>query len=136
LRAETFRPVDSCSRSVDTLPHANSRRALPFAGYAQVWALGCRQHQKSSLSPVLAACVERGLGWLHSGGLLGAINFLTAFFLTSYRKGRQRVVLGDAEPVVMADLRYGVVDAAMVKAAAYVLRKHSSDSQPRDNDHA
>jgi hypothetical protein len=76
-----------------------------------------------SKNDLLAACVERGIGWLHPGGLLGAITSRTAFFLTSFRHWRQGVVLGDASPVVMADLGHGVMDAAMVEAAAYVLRK-------------
>jgi len=55
--------------------------------------------------------------------MLGAITSRTAFFLTSYQKWREGVVLGEARPTVMADLGYGVMDAAMVEAAAYVLRK-------------
>jgi hypothetical protein len=55
--------------------------------------------------------------------MLGAITSRTAFFLTSYQTWREGVVLGEAEPFVMADLGYGVMDAAMVEAAAYVLRK-------------
>ncbi len=78
-----------------------------------------------SKNDLLAACVERGVHWLHPGALLGAITSRTAFFLTSYRQWRQGVVLGEAKPVVMADLGYGVMDAAMVEAAAYVLRKQS-----------
>ncbi|MBP7650406.1 MAG: hypothetical protein KA744_11215, partial [Phenylobacterium sp.] len=77
-----------------------------------------------SKNDLLAACVERGVHGLCPGGLLGAITSRTAFFLTSYRQWRQGVVLGEAKPVVMADLGYGVMDAAMVEAAAYVLRKH------------
>lgn len=76
-----------------------------------------------SKNDLLAACVERGVHWLDPGGLLGAITSRTAFFLTSYRQWRQDVVLGEAKTVVMADLGYGVMDAAMVEAAAYVLRK-------------
>lgn len=76
-----------------------------------------------SKNDLLAACVERGIGWLQPGGLLGAITSRTAFFLTSFRNWRQGVVLGDAKPLVMADLGHGVMDAAMVEAAAYVLRK-------------
>ena len=76
-----------------------------------------------SKNDLLAAFVERGVHWLHSGGLLGAITSRTAFFLTSYQKWREGVVLGEARPTVMADLGYGVMDAAMVEAAAYCLRK-------------
>ena len=76
-----------------------------------------------SKNDLLAAFVERGVHWLHPGGMLGAITSRTAFFLTSYQKWREGVVLGEARPTVMADLGYGVMDAAMVEAAAYCLRK-------------
>jgi len=36
------------------------------------------------------------------------------------------VVLGDAKPIVMADLGHGDMDAAMVEAAVHVLRKQST----------
>jgi hypothetical protein len=57
--------------------------------------------------------------------MLGAITSRTVFFLTSYQKWREGVVLGEARPTVMADLGYGVMDAAMVEAAADVLQKSS-----------
>jgi len=76
-----------------------------------------------SKNDLLAAFVERGIAVLHPGSMLGAITSRTAFFLTSYQKWREGVVLGEAKPTVLADLGYGVMDAAMVEAAAYVLRK-------------
>ncbi len=72
---------------------------------------------------VYAAFVERGLGWLHPGGMLGAITSRTGFFLTSFRKWREEIVLGEARPTVVADLGQGVLDTAMVETAAYVLEK-------------
>jgi len=74
-----------------------------------------------SKNDLLAIFVERGLELLRSGGRLGAITSRTAFFLTSYQKWREQVVLGIAEPEVMADLGHGVMDDAMVEAAAYCL---------------
>ena len=76
-----------------------------------------------SKNDLLAAFVERGVAVLYPGSMLGAITSRTAFFLTSYKKWRKGIVLGEARPTVMADLGYGVMDAAMVEAAAYVLRK-------------
>lgn len=72
---------------------------------------------------VYAAFVERGLGWLHPGGLLGAITSRTGFFLSSFRKWREEIVLAEARPAVVADLGQGVLDTAMVETAAYVLEK-------------
>ena len=57
--------------------------------------------------------------------MLGAITSRTGFFLTSFQRWREDVVLGEARPTVVADLGYGVMDEAMVEAAAYALQKAS-----------
>ena len=67
-----------------------------------------------------AAFVERGLDLLVPRGKLGAITSRTGFFLTSFRKWREEILLKEAEPIVVADLGYGVLDA-MVETAAYCL---------------
>lgn len=67
-----------------------------------------------------AAFVERGLSLLLARGKLGAITSRTGFFLTSFRKWREEILLKEAEPIVVADLGYGVLDA-MVETAAYCL---------------
>jgi hypothetical protein len=76
-----------------------------------------------SKNDLLAIFVERGLQLLRPGGRLGAITSRTGFFLSSFQKWREEVVLGQATPHVMADLGHGVMDDAMVEAAAYVLEK-------------
>jgi hypothetical protein len=73
-----------------------------------------------SKNDLLAIMVERGLELLRSGGRLGAITSRTCFFLSSFQKWREQIVLGVAEPEVMADLGHGVMDDAMVEAAAIV----------------
>lgn len=77
----------------------------------------------SSNKDLMAIMVERGLELLRSGGRLGAITSRTCFFLSSFQKWREDVVLGMARPEVLADLGYGVMDDAAVEAAAYVLEK-------------
>ena len=72
---------------------------------------------------IYAAFVERGIQLLHPGGMLGAITSRTGFFLSSFQKWREEILLKEAPPVVFADLGYGVMDAAMVEAAAYCLAK-------------
>jgi hypothetical protein len=72
---------------------------------------------------IFAAFVERGIQLLHAGGMLGAITSRTGFFLSSFQRWREEIILAEAPPVVFADLGYGVMDAAMVEAAAYCLRK-------------
>jgi type I restriction-modification system DNA methylase subunit len=78
-----------------------------------------------SKNDLLAIFVERGLEMLRTGGRLGAITSRTCFFLSSYQKWREQVVLGIGKPEAMADLGHGVMDDAMVEAAAYVLEKQA-----------
>ena len=68
-----------------------------------------------SKNDLLAIFVERGLELLRTGGRIGAITSRTCFFLSSFQKWREQVVLGIARPEVMDD--------AMVEAATYVLLK-------------
>lgn len=70
---------------------------------------------------IYAAFVERGLGLLHRGGMLGAITSRTGFFLSSFQKWREEIILKEARPTVVADLGMGVLDTAMVETAAYCL---------------
>jgi len=72
---------------------------------------------------VYAAFVERGLQLLGQRGQLGAITSRTGFFLSSFQKWREEILLKEAQPTVFADLGYGVLDAAMVETAAYCLSK-------------
>jgi len=72
---------------------------------------------------IYAAFVERGIQLLHPGGMLGAITSRTGFFLSSFQRWREEVILKEAPPVVFADLGLGVMDSALVEAAAYVLSK-------------
>jgi hypothetical protein len=72
---------------------------------------------------VYAAFVERGLQLLEASGHLGAITSRTGFFLSSFQKWREEILLKEAQPTVFADLGYGVLDAAMVETAAYCLSK-------------
>ncbi|MBM4429804.1 MAG: SAM-dependent methyltransferase [Chloroflexi bacterium] len=70
-----------------------------------------------------AAFVERGLELLRPGGYLGAITSRTGFFLTSFQRWREDILLKEAQLIALADLGYGVLDTAMVETAAYVLQK-------------
>jgi hypothetical protein len=80
----------------------------------------------ASKSDMFAVFVERGLDLLRDDGLLGAITSRMGFFLTSFKTWRQAIILDLASPVAFADLGHGVMDSAMVEAAAYCLRKAAS----------
>src|SRR3989441_6932601 len=70
---------------------------------------------------VYAAFVGRGLSLLKPRGMLGAITSRTGFFLSSFQKWREEILLQEARPTVFADLGHGVLDTAMVETAAYCL---------------
>lgn len=70
---------------------------------------------------VYAAFVERGIQLLVSRGMLGAITSRTGFFLSTFQKWREEIILEEAPPLVVADLGQGVLDGAMVEVAAYCL---------------
>jgi hypothetical protein len=76
-----------------------------------------------SRNDLLAIFVDRGLELLWASGRLGAITSRTCFFLSSFAKWREEVVLGTTHPEAIADLGLGVMDDALVEAAAYVLEK-------------
>ena len=70
---------------------------------------------------VYAAFVERGIELLQRRGRLGAITSRTGFFLSSFQKWREEILLPKAPPAIVADLGVGVLDGAMVETAAYCL---------------
>jgi hypothetical protein len=70
---------------------------------------------------VYAAFVERAIELLASRGRVGAITSRTGFFLSSFQKWREEVLLKQARPAVFADLGAGILDSAMVETAAYCL---------------
>lgn len=70
---------------------------------------------------VYAAFVERGVELLASHGRVGAITSRTGFFLSSFQKWREEILLTKATLRVVADLGMGVLDGAMVETSAYCL---------------
>ena len=90
-------------------------------------SLGVKDHLTAaypdSRNDLLGIFVDRGLSLLRRGGRLGAITSRTCFFLTSFTEWRKKVVLGLSGVEVIADLGQGVMDDAMVEAAAYVLQR-------------
>jgi hypothetical protein len=69
---------------------------------------------------LLAAFVGRGIELLREGGYLGAITSRAGLFLTTFEEWRKEVLLRH-RLVALADLGYGVMEGAMVEAAAYVV---------------
>jgi hypothetical protein len=76
-----------------------------------------------------AAFVEQGISLLQRNGLLGAITSRTGFFLSSFQKWREQILLHNAKPTVFGDLGYGVLDTAMVETAAYCIRAEQGEAR-------
>jgi hypothetical protein len=95
----------------------------PFGACSLVAKKEFEKSYPRTKNDVFAAFVERGVELLHPHGLLGAITSRTGFFLSSFQKWREEILLKEAPPVVFADLGYGVLDSAMVEVAAYCLEK-------------
>ncbi len=95
----------------------------PFGALALDTKAELTKSYPRSRNDLLGIFVERGLELLRVGGRIGAITARGCFFLSSFRRWREEVVLRIARPEAMADLGIGVMDDAMVEAAAYVLEK-------------
>jgi len=95
----------------------------PFGALALNTKTQLSEAYPKSKNDLMAIMVERGIELLRNGGRIGAITSRACFYLTSFQKWREDIVLGVARPESMADLGYGVMDDAMVEAAAYVMVK-------------
>ena len=98
----------------------------PFGAGSLVAKKALEKSYPRTKNDIYAAFVERGIQLLHPQGMLGAITSRTGFFLSSFQKWREEILLKEAPPVVFADLGHGVLDSAMVEVAAYCLRKEST----------
>lgn len=115
-----LRLIDLCREAFDVVV-----MNPPFGALASNTKDQLAKAYPRSKNDLLAIFVERGLELLRTGGRIGAITSRTCFFLSSFQKWREQVVLGTGRPEVMADLGHGVMDDAMVEAAAYVLEKQA-----------
>ena len=116
--AQGFAFMDICRKRFDVV-----LMNPPFGDASKPSKAYIEKNYPRTKDDVYAAFAERGLDWLHPGDLLGAITSRTGFFLSSFRKWREEIVLGEARPTVVADLGQGVLDTAMVETAAYALEK-------------
>lgn len=69
---------------------------------------------------LFAAFVGRGIELCNAHGYMGAITSRAGMFLSTFERWRKEVVLGH-NLVTLADLGFGVMDQALVEAAAYVI---------------
>lgn len=121
-----LRLIDLCNEKFDVV-----LMNPPFGALSENSKTALSKTYPNSKNDLLAIFVERGLDLLRTGGRIGAITSRTCFFLTSFQKWREQVVLKTGMPEVVADLGYGVMDDAMVEAAAYVLVKNTDESMTK-----
>ena len=108
--------IDMCGQSYDVV-----LMNPPFGAFVEGLREWSATKWPRTKNDIYAAFVERGLGLLKPQGRLGAITSRTGFFLTTFQQWREEVVLHDAAPTEFADLGSGVMDSAMVEAAAYCI---------------
>ena len=96
----------------------------PYLKKAYPWIPG-RNHN------LLAAFVGRGLELCKPDvGYVGAITARSGMFLKTFENWRKEILLGH-RLVALADLGHGVMEQALVEAAAYAIRATPSDSEGR-----
>ncbi len=83
-----------------------------------------------STSDLFAAFVGRGLDLCKPDGYMGAITSRVGLFLGSFEEWRREILLG-RQLVTLADLGEGVMEQAMVEAAAYVISPRPSEPDSR-----
>ncbi|WP_206677662.1 Eco57I restriction-modification methylase domain-containing protein [Tabrizicola fusiformis] len=115
-----LRMIDHCREVFDVVV-----MNPPFGALASGTKEQISKAYPNSKNDLLAVFVERGLELMRTSARIGAITSRTCFFLSSFQSWRENVVLGTAKPEAMADMGHGVMDDAMVEAAAYVLEKQA-----------
>lgn len=101
----------------------------PFGEAARATKPYLEKRYPNTKNDVYAAFVERGLELLKPDGFLGAITSRTGFFLTTFTRWREEILLPKTSIIAVADLGFGVLDNAMVETAAYVLAKPKRQGQ-------
>ena len=114
--ARGFAFIDLCRKRYDAVV-----MNPPFGKYTKDWAKEAKLSYPNSANDILAGFVQRGLELLVGRGFNGAITSRTCFFLASFSDWRARIVLSQSGIRAITDLGQGVMDDAMVEAAAYVL---------------
>jgi hypothetical protein len=79
---------------------------------------------------LFAAFVSRGVELCREGGYMGAITSRAGMFLTTFEEWRREFLLR-RRLVTLADLGYGVMEQALVEAAAYVIGADRRESEHR-----
>jgi hypothetical protein len=122
--AQGFALVDICRQRFDAI-----LMNPPFGEASTRSRAYLYQSIPSSAQDLFAAFVVRGNQMLSSGGRIGAITNRLAMFKDLLQSWRLNVMLSeDFQLTTVGDLGYGVLDDAMVEAAAYVIERQKRPS--------
>ncbi|MEX2121597.1 MAG: BREX-1 system adenine-specific DNA-methyltransferase PglX [Pirellulales bacterium] len=113
-----FAFIDICRKRFDVV-----LMNPPFGQFSKRYKSYAKLSFPSSYNDILCAFTERWYWCLTVDGRLGAITSRTPFFISSASGWRNGFILQHRGFAVMADLGDGVMDDAMVEAAAYVLSR-------------
>lgn len=116
--ARGFAFIDICRKRYDIV-----LMNPPFGEQTDAAKLYSRVRFPDSGEDIDAAFVDRGVEVLLSNGKLGAIANRTELFKGVLSQWRHRLFYREATPDALVDLGYGVLDGAVVEAAAYVLAR-------------
>ena len=114
-----LRMIDHCREVFDVVVMNPPFGSLPLETKSKL-----DKNYAQSKNDLLSIFVERALQKVGPRGRVGAITSRTCLFLPSYKDWRENVLMSMAEPEVVADLGLGVMDDAMVEAAAYTLERN------------
>jgi hypothetical protein len=116
--AQGFAFIDVCRKRYDV-----AVTNPPFGEFSAKWKKEASEAFPDTRNDIFGAFTERMLELSVARGFVGAITSRTGFFLTSFNLWRTNVILGKASLRCVADLGDGVMDNAMVEAAAYFFEK-------------
>lgn len=116
--ARGFSFIDLCRKRYDVV-----LMNPPFGAVSQISKNYIDKTYPKSKMDLLALFSERMIEELCKDGMLGAITSRTPFFLTSFQKWREEIILQKTNPFVFVDLGAGVLDAALVETSAWCIKK-------------
>lgn len=125
--AQGFAFIDLCRKSFDVV-----LMNPPFGEPSRVSKKYLYGKYPNSKNDLFAISVERGRSFLLNRGGLGAITSRTGFFLSSFENWRKKTIFRNSKLDVFSDLGHGVMDTAMVQAAAYCITR-DLDSKESDS---
>ena len=122
--AQGFAFIDLCRKRYDVVV-----MNPPFGEFSSKWKKRAVEVYPNTRNDIFAAFTERMLEVMVPDGAVGAITSRTGLFITSLELWRRTVILGGARLRCLADLGDGVMDNAMVEAAAYCFDKAAPDKR-------